>query len=61
MMVLAWILLLPTTGPYPVPFVDLAECRKVEAKYPGSECVSKKIFTVKPDSAAILPKENRTQ
>lgn len=58
MMVLAWILLMPA-GPYPIYFVDLKECRAVAAKYPGSDCVSKKVFAVKPDPAAILPKENR--
>jgi hypothetical protein len=58
MMILAWILLLPA-GPYPVPFVDLVECRSVAAKYAGGDCVSKKVFVVKPDPAAILPKENR--
>lgn len=58
MIVLAWILLM-SSGPYPVPFVDLVECRKVAEHYPGSDCVSKKVFVAKPDPAAILPRENK--
>lgn len=60
MIVLAWILLLPS-GPYQIAFVDFQECKSVAAKYEGAECVSRKIFVAKSDLPAIVPKENKAE
>lgn len=47
MIVLAWVLLLPSGPAWPA-YPDFAECMKTAAKYQGSTCEQRKIFAIPP-------------